>query len=411
MKLFDEYPEIRGERIRIRRMRTEDAPALQRLAENRNVYRYLPTFLYEQKYADKEEAIARMDEECFRTKESILLAICLTEGAKEADAAPMIGIAEIYNYEENKGKASIGCRLDEPYWGRGLAAEAIGLLRDYLMDCTDLRTITAHIRRENVASARSAEKMGFLNKYPDLWQDWGYGELCHADKYVFKRSWLGLDEAGRRLPPVSVEQFVMAYQAEQDRIRALLPEGDVSLRPVLRINTEIRDESRVYVEFNTPVEAGGRRGWLNIGFWKSRSGEDSRSAEDSSAGGLHFSRSGRTVTITAPFLELTYTGVGLTGGCPAEKDNEGTYFIGSETEFRPAEKITADKEFCDCSFAWHFHEGDASGQSQGKTLPAFAEEEKECYGKLPLTAENAAAIPCRQVLGSYIVRFERTWDG
>ena len=42
---------------------------------------------------------------------------------------------------------------------------------------------------------------------------------------------------------------------------------------------------------------------------------------------------------------------------------------------------------------------------------AFAEEEKECYGKLPLTAENAAAIPCRQVLGSYIVRFERTWDG
>ncbi len=40
---------------------------------------------------------------------------------------------------------------------------------------------------------------------------------------------------------MQVEQFVMAYYAEQDRLRALLPEGFVSLRPVLRINAEVRD--------------------------------------------------------------------------------------------------------------------------------------------------------------------------
>ena len=39
-----------------------------------------------------------------------------------------------------------------------------------------------------------------------------------------------------------VEQFVMAYQVEQDRLRAILPEGYESLRPVLRINAEIRRE-------------------------------------------------------------------------------------------------------------------------------------------------------------------------
>ena len=83
MKLFEEYPDLTGERIRIRHMAAEDAPALQRLAENRNVYRYLPTFLYEQKYEDKAEVIARMDEECFRTKDAILLGIYLKpdEGA------------------------------------------------------------------------------------------------------------------------------------------------------------------------------------------------------------------------------------------------------------------------------------------------------------------------------------------
>ena len=39
---------------------------------------------------------------------------------------------------------------------------------------------------------------------------------------------------------MQVEQYVMAYGIEQDRIRAIIPEGFVSLRPVLRINAEIQ---------------------------------------------------------------------------------------------------------------------------------------------------------------------------
>lgn len=40
---------------------------------------------------------------------------------------------------------------------------------------------------------------------------------------------------------MKIEQFVMAYGAEQDRLRAILPDGSTSLRPVLRINAEVRD--------------------------------------------------------------------------------------------------------------------------------------------------------------------------
>lgn len=32
---------------------------------------------------------------------------------------------------------------------------------------------------------------------------------------------------------------------------------------------------------------------------------------------------------------------------------------------------------------------------------------RTAYPRLPLTAENAAAIPCRQVLGAYSVSFTR----
>ena len=80
---------------------------------------------------------------------------------------------------------------------------------------------------------------------------------------------------------MQVEQYVMAYEVEQDRLRALLPAGFVSLRPVLRINGEIRrgPEETAYLELNTPVEGHGKRGWLNVGHWDSRTAELSYARE------------------------------------------------------------------------------------------------------------------------------------
>lgn len=404
MKLFDEYPYMENDHIVICKMTQADAQMLKKMTCNPNVYEFLPTFLYEQKYDDKSRVIDRMDEECFDTKESILLGIYL-----KADPEKLVGIAEIYNYEEEKAKASIGYRLDEPVWGQGIGTEVCALLKDYLLNETDIQTITAHIMTDNKASARSAQKNGFICKYPNTYGDWGFDELIHTDKYVFKRAWLDEDALERdedgtsMIPEVNVEQFVMAYEVEQDRIRALLPEGFLSLRPVLRINTEIRNEKVVYIEFNTPVEAEGRRGWLNIANWKS-----TRDA-------ISFARADK-VTISAPFLTVTYKGTGIEGGCPAEKDNDGCYFLRFDPknegdlldkEFRPVEPIDQNKEFCDCEFTWKFHEGDAHGVSQGKTLPAVGTQPEHEYPKTAFTAENAAAIPCRQVLGAYIVRFER----
>ena len=194
---------------------------------------------------------------------------------------------------------------------------------------------------------------------------------------------------------MTVEQFVMAYGVEQDRVRALLPAGYESLRPVLRINAEIRDGERVYVELNAPAAHGGKRGWLNIAHW------------EGAAQGLKFERDGKKVVITAPFLSLTYEETGAKGGCPAEKDHDGTFFPDETPFFRPREEITANRAFCDCAFSWRFHAGDARGASAGRTLPAFYEPPKTEYARLPLCAEHAAAIPCRQVLGAYVVRFER----
>ena len=190
---------------------------------------------------------------------------------------------------------------------------------------------------------------------------------------------------------MQIEQFVMAYGVEQDCLRALLPEGFSSLRPVLRINAEIQDGCAARLECNTAVEKDGIRGWLNVGRW-----------ED-----VPFTREGKTVTFRTPFLEITFTAVGIEGGCPAEKDNGGCFYLDEKPTLCPPEQITANKEFCDCRFRWLFADGDAHGVSIGKTLPAYYTEARTVYPKVAFTAENAAKIPCLQVLGTYTVRFQR----
>ncbi len=194
---------------------------------------------------------------------------------------------------------------------------------------------------------------------------------------------------------MKIEQFVMAYEVEQDKLRALLPNGFHSLRPVLRINAEIKSDNTIYIEFNTAVEAYGKRGWLNIGHWNSKNDNISYQVKNN------------TVTFIAPFLTISFTTVGIEGSCPAEKDNDGCFFIEKEIQLRSSEQIIANKEFCNCEFAWNFSEADANGISTGKTLPAFSTEPKIQYQKQKFSVQNAAAIPCEQVLGCYVVVFER----
>ncbi len=187
---------------------------------------------------------------------------------------------------------------------------------------------------------------------------------------------------------MKIEQFVMAYGVDHDRLRAVLPEGFESLRPVLRINAEIRDGKTGYLEFNTAVDKNGNKGWLNIGFRDN----------------VPFERNGKTVIFTTDCLKISFTAVGIEGSCPAEKDNCGCYF---QEKLRQPEAIFVNKEFCDCEFRWLFGEDFAHGKSTGKTLPAIPSEIKNTYPKKEFNTKNASAIPCDSVLGAYKIIFER----
>ena len=176
VKLFDEVPHIAGERISLRRMCDGDAEALQELVSNDNVYRYLPTYLFERQYVDPHEAIRHLYEELFTHKMSLILGVCLNGEER------ICGLAEFYGLRDDVHKVSVGYRLLERYWGRGIATEVVGLMVGYLYGQTDIELITASTMVENAASARVLEQNDFIRTARGVPEDWGYEKPTIADK-------------------------------------------------------------------------------------------------------------------------------------------------------------------------------------------------------------------------------------
>ena len=178
--LFNEYPVLEDDLIILHRMTDDDAEALSKMCSQPEVYLYVPTFLYELKYEDKHEVLAKMDEECFETKESLFLGVYLKETGE------FTGIAEFYAYEPERRKCSIGIRFMKEFWGRGLATRTEKLMIRYLLEKANMRIITAHVMQVNKPSAAVQLKCGFEKRYTDIWEDWGFEEPVLIDKYVIK---------------------------------------------------------------------------------------------------------------------------------------------------------------------------------------------------------------------------------
>ena len=173
-KLFTEIPYLQGPRLTLRGLTASDAPGLRELTDSPAVYRWLPTFLFEKQYDDAETVIARLYDEGW--KESVILGVFLGED--------FCGLAELYGFRDAIHKISVGYRLLERFWGRGIASEALGMLIDYLYNETDIEIVTASTMVENAASANVLRKNGFSLVVHAVGEDWGYERLTVTDKWI-----------------------------------------------------------------------------------------------------------------------------------------------------------------------------------------------------------------------------------
>ena len=178
MKLFDEIPTLENERLCIQRLCDADSEDLRAFSHDGSVYRYLPTFLFEQQYEDPHLVLQKLYAECFQAKESLILGIFLK------DTRDFCGLAEFYGFKDALHKTCIGYRLAEEHWGRDIATETVGLMVNYLYTQTDIEIITASTMIENKASAKVLINNDFALVNTGVDEDWGYDQPTPADKWI-----------------------------------------------------------------------------------------------------------------------------------------------------------------------------------------------------------------------------------
>lgn len=182
-KLFSEIPVIKGDRITLRALERQDADGLRELTESEDVYRYLPTFLFEKQFDKAEDVIENLYDEYM--KQSLIL------GAFTDDS--FCGLAEFYGYGKTPWKVSVGNRFLPKYWGQGIATETLSLMVQYLLNETDVKIITASTMIKNKASENVLKKNGFQCVARGILENWGYNPPTITDKWL-------KTAAGYRLP-------------------------------------------------------------------------------------------------------------------------------------------------------------------------------------------------------------------
>jgi RimJ/RimL family protein N-acetyltransferase len=143
--------EITLSRCTLRPWRVGDEPSLERYANNRNVSRNLrDAFPYPYTAADAKDWIALT---ATRTP--------VQDFAVVVDGVAAGGIAVTPKDGERRRTAEIGYWLGEPFWGRGVATEAVRAMTDYAFATFDIVRLEAGVFDWNPASARVLEKAGY----------------------------------------------------------------------------------------------------------------------------------------------------------------------------------------------------------------------------------------------------------
>lgn len=140
--------------VAIRSFQNEDREQLARIADNPKVVRYLMNRFphpYTATDADTWLALTRL--------ETRPCNFAIEWRGELVGGIGMDPMADVH-----AGTAEIGYWLGEPYWGKGLAARAVGLLLPYAFEELLFIRLQAKVFAGNGASMRVLEKNGFVRE-------------------------------------------------------------------------------------------------------------------------------------------------------------------------------------------------------------------------------------------------------
>ncbi len=154
---FTPFPELKTERLLLRKLTGNDARELFFLRSNEEVLRFLgkePA----KSVSEAEEFIGKIDKS-IEENESILWGIALLP-----DPATIIGTICLWNFTKENYRAEIGYILHPGHWRKGIMTEAINCVVDFGFNNLKLHSIGALLSPGNIASTAVLERTGFVKE-------------------------------------------------------------------------------------------------------------------------------------------------------------------------------------------------------------------------------------------------------
>ena len=153
---FNPFPEIKTDRLLLRRIEISDGDMILFLRSDKTVTKFIerPESRQTKNMADAIKFINELDG-YFETNKSISWGITLKNESK------IIGTICLWNFSENNKIAEVGYDLDPKFQGNGFMNESLKAIVSFGFNKLDLGKIEAFTHQENENSKRLLEKNGF----------------------------------------------------------------------------------------------------------------------------------------------------------------------------------------------------------------------------------------------------------
>lgn len=171
-------PVLESRRLVLRAPCIEDVSAIAELANNRKIAEMTATMPFPYTLEDARAFVSRGS----FSADSAIFALHL----KQEHGTIFIGMCG-YTPRPGESTPELGYWLGQPYWGKGLATEAIQAVLEYAFTQTPVTAITGSCRVVNAISRRVLEKCGFWWQSVGLWQVKALGASLPMDRFRLER--------------------------------------------------------------------------------------------------------------------------------------------------------------------------------------------------------------------------------
>ena len=154
---FKPYPEIKSERLFLRKIQESDCKAILFLRSDKTINKFIerPENRKTKNISDAKNFIKELDD-YIETNKSIAWGLTLKNHSE------IIGTICLWNFSENNKTAEVGYDLDPKYQNKGIMSETLKMIIDYGFNELKLDKIEAFTHIENENSKKLLEKNGFL---------------------------------------------------------------------------------------------------------------------------------------------------------------------------------------------------------------------------------------------------------